>query len=85
MLVAVATELLRCGQGDWGRGVFHLISINFSVKVYSHIGLGAPGGSDGKESACIAGDLGLIPGSGKSLREGDGKPLQYSCLGNPMD
>ena len=83
MLVAVATELLRCGQGNWGHGVFHLISINFSVKVYNHVG--APGGSGGKESACNAGDLGLIPGSGESLGEGNGNPLQYSCLGNPMD
>jgi len=47
--------------------------------------MGFPGGSDGKEAACNAGDLGLIPGSGKSPREGNGNPLQYSCLGNPMD
>ena len=44
-----------------------------------------PGGSGGKESACNAGDLGLIPGSGRSSGEGNGNPLQYSCLGNPMD
>ena len=43
------------------------------------------GGSDGKESACNVGDPGLIPGSGRSLREGNGAPLQYSCLENPMD
>ena len=43
-------------------------------------------GSDGKESACNAGDLGLIPGSGRSPGEGNGNPLlQYSCLENPMD
>ena len=46
---------------------------------------GFPGGSDGKESACNARDLGLIPGSGRSPGEGNGYPLQYSCLGNPMD
>ena len=46
---------------------------------------GFPGGSDGRESACNAGDLGLIPGSGKSPGEGNGNPLQYSCLENPMD
>ena len=40
-------------------------------------------GSDGKESACNAGDLGLIPGSGRSPRGGHGSPLQYSCLENP--
>ena len=42
-------------------------------------------GSDGKESACNAGDLGLIPGSGRSPGEGNGYPLQYSCLENSMD
>ena len=47
--------------------------------------LGFPGGSDGKESACNAGDLGSIPGSGRSLGEGNGNPLQYSYLENPMD
>ena len=44
-----------------------------------------PCSSDGKESACNAGDQGLIPGSGKSSGEGNGNPLQYSCLENPMD
>ena len=44
-----------------------------------------PGGSDGKESACNAGDPGSIPRSGKSPGEGNGNPLQYSCLENPMD
>ena len=46
--------------------------------------MGFPGGSDGKESACDAGDLSSIPGSGRSLGEGNGKPLQYSCLENSM-
>ena len=41
---------------------------------------GFPDGSDGKESACNAGDLDLIPGSGRSPGEGNGNPLQYSCL-----
>ena len=45
--------------------------------------LGFPGGSVSKESACKAGDLGLIPGSGRSPGGGYGNPLQYSCLGNP--
>ena len=44
-----------------------------------------PGGSEGKESACNSGDLGLIPGVGRSPGEGNGSPLQYSCLENPMD
>ena len=47
--------------------------------------MGFPGGSDGKESARNAGDLGLIPGLGRSPREGNGYPLQYSCLENSMD
>ena len=47
--------------------------------------LSFPCGSDGKESACNVGDPGLMPGSGKSLGEGHGNPLQYPCLENPMD
>ena len=47
--------------------------------------LGFPGGTDGKESACNAGDPGLIPRLGKSPGEGNGNPLQYSCLENAMD
>ena len=47
--------------------------------------LGFSGGSDGKESACNAGDLGWIPGSGRSPEKGKGYPLQYSCLEHSMD
>ena len=47
--------------------------------------LGFPGGSAGKESACNAGDLGLIPGLARSPREGSGYPLEYSGLENSMD
>ena len=46
---------------------------------------GSPGGSDGKEYACNAGDPGSIPGSGRSTGEGHDNPLPYSGLGNPMD
>ena len=46
---------------------------------------GFPGGSDSKASACNAGDLGLIPGLGRSPGEENGNPLQYSWLKNPMD
>ena len=46
---------------------------------------GFPGGSDGEESACNAGDPGSIPGSGRSPGEGNGYPLQYACLENSMD
>ena len=44
-----------------------------------------PGGADGKASVYNAGDLGLIPVLGRSPGEGNGNPLQYSCLENPMD
>ena len=43
------------------------------------------GRSSGKESTCNVGDLGSIPGSGRSPGEGNGNPFQYSCLENPMD
>ena len=54
------------------------------VYIYIHI-QGFHGGSDSKESACNAGDPGLIPGSGGSPGKENGNPLQYSCLGNPMN
>ena len=44
-----------------------------------------PGGADGKEPACSAGDPDLIPGSRRSSGEGNGNPLQYSCLENSVD
>ena len=47
--------------------------------------MGFPGSSDGKEFACSVGDPALIPGSGRSPEEGNGNPVQYSCLGTPMD
>ena len=47
--------------------------------------MGFPGGSESKESVCNAGDLGLISGLGRSPGEGNGYPLQYSCLENSMD
>ena len=62
--------------------VFQGISILFSIVTV----LGNPGGSDsGKASACNVGDLGWIPGLERSLGEGNGNPLQYSCLENPVD
>ena len=47
--------------------------------------MGFLGGSGSKESACTVGDLGSIPGLGRSRGEGHGNPLQYFCLENPMD
>ena len=56
-----------------------------SVKLEFGLNPGFPHSSGGKESACSAGDLGLIPGLGRSPGEGNGNPLQFSCLKNPMD
>ena len=59
-----------------------LRKINYGIV---RIGKGFPGGSDGKASACNEGDPGSIPGLGRSAGEGNGNPLQHSCLENPMD
>ena len=53
--------------------------------IYDDIFRGFPGGSDGKESACNAGDLNSISELGRSPGEGNSNPLQYSCLENSMD
>jgi len=70
----------------------HLFRILKIRKVLSETGLthrlqyeDFPGGSDGKEATCNAGDLGLVPRLGRSPGEGNGNPLWYSCLENPMD
>ena len=60
--------------------LFDIPNDNIYVKCCSF-----PGGSEVKVSACIVGDLHLIPGSGRSPGEENGNPLQYSCLENPMD
>ena len=57
----------------------------FFMVHFSHLRDGFPGGSDGKASAYNVGDSGLIPGLGRSPEEGNGNPLQYSCLENSMD
>ena len=53
--------------------------------LYRQVRLGFPSGSDSKASVYNAGDLGSIPGWGRSAGEGNGNPLQYYCLENPMD
>ena len=55
------------------------------ILVFAFLSLGFPGGSASKESACNAGDLGLIPGLERSLGKGKGYPLQYCVLENSMD
>ena len=65
------------------------IGFHFHSRIYwffsTFFHQGFPSGSDGKASACNVGDLGSIPGSGRSPGEGNGNPLQYSCLENSMD
>ena len=65
----------------------HYIMIKGSIQVedITIINIYVPGGSEVKVSASNAGDLGLILGSGRPPGEGNGNPLQYSCLENPMD
>ena len=52
--------------------------------IHLYVYMGFPGGSDGKESACNVGDLGSVPGLGRSPGEGKVYPLQYSCLENSI-
>ena len=61
------------------------IKPNLNLKTVCNILMGFPGVSDGEESACSSGDLGLIPALGRSPGEGNDKPFQYSCLENPVD
>ena len=76
-------------SGDWvstqefgGWGSINIQSITLSQFFYNTVlfdSLGLPGGSEVKASSCNAGDLGSIPGLGRSPGEGNGNPLQYSC------
>ena len=67
----------------YGRNQHNIVNNYLPIRDTSH-SWGFPGGSDGKESTCNAGDLTPIPGSGRSPGEGNGYPLQYSCLRNHM-
>ena len=74
--------------GLWDDSFFSIqsiFSLLFRLGDFRCSVLGFPGGSDGKASTCNAGDLGSIPGLGRSPGEGNGNPLQHSCLENPMD
>jgi len=64
---------------------FLLVTDFIHSREYMLVPLGFPGGSEVKASACNEGDLGSIPELGRSLGEGNGNPLQYSCLENPRD
>ena len=93
---SLATTFPRLGTGvcrnsqvtaaRLGPGVCHLRAWeDGSDEDYLGSARGVPRWFGGKESACQAGDMGLISGSGRSPGEGNGNPLQYSCLENPMD
>ena len=81
------TDIENKGMGERGRWDeledwdWHI----YIIDTMYGIGRGFPGGLYGKVSACNAENLGLIPGLGRSPGEGNGNPLQYSCLENPMD
>ena len=65
-------------------GLFTPVTINYQAHYRPLVNIGGlPGGSDGKESGCNEGDLGLIPGLGRSPEGGQGHRLQHSCLENP--
>ena len=76
------TQLSRVPNAPQENNHGHYLHFNYAQDFRRK---GFPGGSDGKVSACNEGDPGLIPGSGRSPREGNGNPLQHSCLENPMD
>ena len=63
--------------------IYMCVCVSTILIVYRYVCIYFLGGSDGKASAYNAGDLGLIPGSGRSSGEGNGNPLQYSCLEIP--
>ena len=67
--------------------IYYTIHIMSKLYIYlcAYVFMGFPGGSDGKEGACNAGDLGSVPGLGRSSGEGNGYSLQFSCLESPMD
>ena len=62
----------------------HILLVLFILMNYPRF-LGLPSWLNGKESTCNAGDVGLSPGLERASGEGNGNPLQCSCLGNPMD
>ena len=73
------------GEGDGNPFPYSCLPPNRPKKRLTEIFRDFPGGSEVKASASNAGDPGLIPGWGRYPGEGNGNPLQYSCLGNPMD
>ena len=80
-------DTLSVSLPEWDHGLFVISFFQFLLNRFLFQALGKdgfPSGSDSKESACNAGNPGSIPGSGRSPREGNGNPLQYSCLENSV-
>ena len=71
--------------GERDKGIYLLYPLSLYFQMPLTIARRFPDGSDGKESVWNAGDMGSIPGSGRSSGEGNGNSLQYSCLENPME
>ena len=82
-----SSEMKQFGLLLWGERFFFKNIYRRAININMHFprAMGFPGGSDGKESSSSAGDLGSIPESGRSPGEGNGNPLQYSCLENSMN
>ena len=79
-------EVTKDGIGIWTSSVWFWSPCSLTVRLeWVLLPFGFPCGSDGKASACNMGDLGSIPGSGRSSGEENGNPLQYLYLENPMD
>ena len=81
----------RWFKWEFNGKIYYLLTLNSVIQEtieylqYTQVAKGFPGGSDDKEFACNAGDLGSIPGLGRSPGEGHGNPLQYSCLEESID
>ena len=69
----------------WKFALILLVTCSLHKVPWSFVPMGFPGGLDGKESACKMGDLGSVPELGRFPGEGNGHPLQCSCLEDPMD
>ena len=79
---------LNCFRKDWDGSCRKRMMSSFVLRQKlpsQSFQVGLPGGSDGKASGYNEGDPGSVPGPGRSPGEGNGNPLQYSCLENPMD
>ena len=97
IVVSASVSVLPMNTQDWSplgwtgwsslqsKGLSRIFSNTTGQKHQFFSAQGFPGGSEVKASASNTGDPGLIPGSGRSPGEGNGNPLQYSCLKNPMD